>query len=157
MQPAEQPTPLPHPSRRVMLATLGGVVVLPGALIACGSSSDSNSAAHGSDDKAGATAANSAGGGSTLPVAKVPVGQAVLVPGDKPVLVAQPTAGTFVAFSAICTHQGGTVGAPISGTATCPLHGSEFNALTGAVERGPALRPLPTVPVTRTGDTLRLG
>jgi cytochrome b6-f complex iron-sulfur subunit len=36
---------------------------------------------------------------------------------------------------------------------SCPCHGSEFDALTGKVLRGPAASPLPSIPVTVTnGD-----
>lgn len=79
---------------------------------------------------------------------KVPVGGAVAAKGadGKPIIVAQPTAGKAVAFSAICTHMGCTVnvaGADLD----CPCHGSKYNALTGAVLNGPAPKPLPSVAV----------
>ena len=51
------------------------------------------------------------------------------------------------AFSATCTHQGCTVGPVRDGRIVCPCHGSEFDARTGAVVRGPATRPLPQVRV----------
>jgi Rieske Fe-S protein len=57
------------------------------------------------------------------------------------VVVAQPSAGMFVAFSASCTHQG----CPVSFTGQgfyCMCHGSRFD-LSGAVTGGPARRPLP--------------
>lgn len=79
---------------------------------------------------------------------KVPVGGAVAAQGadGKPIIVARPTAGKTVAFSAICTHMGCTV--KISGTdLDCPCHGSKFNAMTGAVLTGPAAQPLPSVAV----------
>jgi Rieske Fe-S protein len=60
--------------------------------------------------------------------------------------VARPTDTDAVAFSAICTHQGCTV-APSGSRLNCPCHGSVFNALTGAVEHGPARSPLPSIPV----------
>jgi Rieske Fe-S protein len=80
------------------------------------------------------------------------------VPGAKPVVVAQPTAGQFVAFSASCTHRGTTVAAqPGSTTLRCPAHGSEFDAATGKVLKGPAAAPLPSVPVTDANGVLTLG
>jgi thiosulfate dehydrogenase (quinone) large subunit len=76
------------------------------------------------------------------PASGVPVGQAASFTdpssGD-PSLVIQPSAGTFVAFDAVCPH----VGCPVDYDAAqkviaCPCHGSQFNASTGAVEVGPA-------------------
>jgi|tagenome__1003787_1003787.scaffolds.fasta_scaffold20895334_3 cytochrome b6-f complex iron-sulfur subunit len=78
----------------------------------------------------------------------VPVGSAVAAKGDggAPVIVAQPTAGTAVAFSAVCTHMGCQV-APAGQQLNCPCHGSQYDAGTGKVLRGPATRPLPPVEV----------
>jgi Rieske Fe-S protein len=56
------------------------------------------------------------------------------------ILVAQPSAGQFVAVSASCTHQCCTVTFSGSGF-DCPCHGSAF-ALDGRVTRGPAARSL---------------
>ncbi len=67
--------------------------------------------------------------------------------------VLQPTAGKFVAFSAICTHAGCTVDFSAGDRRfTCPCHGSVFNALTGAVVQGPAFDPLPSIPVVEGAD-----
>jgi len=41
----------------------------------------------------------------------------------------------------VCTHAGCTVDFQ-SGVIACPCHGSEFDANTGAVLRGPAATPL---------------
>src|SRR5262249_39088647 len=76
--------------------------------------------------------------GAILRLSEVPVGgSASATVGGNPVLIAQPTAGTAVGFSAICTHEGCTV--PSGGERlTCACHGSMFNAFTGAVLGGPA-------------------
>src|SRR5206468_12108263 len=71
---------------------------------------------------------------------------AVELPNGKPAIVARPTADTARCFSAICTHQGCTV-APAGAQLNCPCHGSQYNALTGQVLRGPAPKPLPEIPV----------
>jgi thiosulfate dehydrogenase (quinone) large subunit len=72
-----------------------------------------------------------------------------------PGLVLQPTAGSFVAFNAICPHAGCTVAfANSNDIIACPCHGSEFNARTGAVEVGPATRGLTRIPVTAAGGQL---
>jgi Rieske Fe-S protein len=77
----------------------------------------------------------------------VPVGGGKVFP-DKGVVVTQPAAGTFAAFSAICTHQGCTVDAVADGTINCPCHGSKFSIADGAVANGPASKPLEKKPVT---------
>ena len=76
------------------------------------------------------------------PASDVPVGQAASftdpASGD-PSIVIRPSARTFVAFDAVCPHAGCTVGYdPSAQVITCPCHGSQFNASTGAVEVGPA-------------------
>ncbi len=56
-----------------------------------------------------------------------------------------PSANTFVAFSAVCTHQGCPVQFDGSGF-QCPCHGSTFDQ-NGQVTGGPAPSPLPKIPV----------
>ena len=73
-------------------------------------------------------------------------GSIVVGPADAPILLAASN-GTVVAHTAICTHQGCTVAA----SGSCPCHGSRFNVATGAVENGPATRPLAEIGVTVTG------
>lgn len=132
----------PTVTRRTAL-TAGAVgvgVVAVGGLAACGSSSGS---------KSGGSAGRNGGdsGGGIVALAKVPVGQAVSADIDgNPAIVAQPTAGTAVAFSAICTHMGCTV-APAGTQLQCPCHGSVYDANTGQVLSGPAPKALPKIAV----------
>ncbi|MGE0220083.1 ubiquinol-cytochrome c reductase iron-sulfur subunit [Mycolicibacterium sp.] len=70
--------------------------------------------------------------------ADVPVGSGVIV---DDIVLTQPTAGDFRAFSAVCTHAGCTLAGVADGTINCPCHGSRFN-LDGTVATGPAKRPL---------------
>jgi Rieske Fe-S protein len=60
-------------------------------------------------------------------------------------------AGGVIAFSAMCTHQGCDIKTWLSKekVAVCFCHSSKFRLLEdGAVASGPALRALPTVPLT---------
>jgi len=67
----------------------------------------------------------------------------------QPAYVLQPRTGQFNAFSAVCTHQGCTVGySPGARQFTCPCHGATFDAATGSVLQGPAQEPLPAIKVS---------
>jgi rieske iron-sulfur protein len=70
--------------------------------------------------------------------------------------------GAIVAYSAICTHLGCVVHAQLNaqGLIACPCHGSLYNpADDAAVVRGPAPRPLPSLPikVDANGDIVAAG
>jgi thiosulfate dehydrogenase [quinone] large subunit len=65
-----------------------------------------------------------------------------------PALVVQIRRGDFRAYSAVCPHAGCQVQFDQQNEAfLCPCHGSIFNVSTGAVERGPAVSGLPTIPI----------
>jgi Rieske Fe-S protein len=72
------------------------------------------------------------------------------------VVVTQPQAGTFKAFSAVCTHAGCIVAEVKNGTINCPCHGSRFAAADGSVANGPASRPLKPVRISVTGNDIHL-
>jgi Rieske Fe-S protein len=134
------------PLTRRTLVQLGGVAAAgTGALLlaAC-----TPGGASGSD------ASPSAGASTTVSLGSIPVGGAVSASiGSAPVVVAQPSAGKVVAFSAVCTHAGCTV-APQGKEFDCPCHGSKFDAATGEVINGPARDPLPQLKATVSGDTV---
>jgi nitrite reductase/ring-hydroxylating ferredoxin subunit len=85
----------------------------------------------------------------------IPVGSAVIV-ADRQVVVSQPAAGQFKAFTAICTHQGCLVSDVQGQTIVCNCHGSKFNATDGSVAGGPAGRPLKEVGIVVEGTDIRL-
>ncbi|MBT2516062.1 Rieske (2Fe-2S) protein [Streptomyces sp. ISL-90] len=92
--------------------------------------------------------------GDIAALADVPVGGSFDASIDgEPALLAQPTAGQVVAFSAICTHQKCVVAAA-GPEFHCPCHGSKFDAATGEVILGPALEPLAPIPVAVVGDRI---
>ena len=144
-----------HPSRRQVLAV--GTAVATVTVAGCGSSTSTGSAG----PTAGSTATGDPGssGAELASLAGIPVGGCIAAKGadGKPIIIAQPTQGTAVAFSAICTHLGCTV-APSSGrNLKCPCHGSAFDATTGAVVNGPAAKPLPAVAVHVAGGSVVAG
>lgn len=103
-----------------------------------------------------AAPAAAAGGGSSssagtllASTSQIPVGGGVAFVAQK-VVVTQPVAGEFLAFSAVCTHVGCICNKVANGTIDCPCHGSEFKITNGAVVTGPATAPLPkrTISVT---------
>ncbi len=57
-----------------------------------------------------------------------------------------------------CSHRGGALhdGTVEDGSVTCPLHGSRFRLVDGAVERGPSPYPQPTFEVRETAGRLEL-
>lgn len=143
-----------HPvDRRTLIRTagaLGASVVGAGALDACSSGSG------GADPAGGAGAATGAGGGAaggiSVAVSSVPVGGGTIL-ADALVVVTQPTAGQFKAFSAKCTHQGCPVTRVENGKIICPCHDSHFDITTGApTADGPAKAPLAARTATVTGD-----
>jgi Rieske Fe-S protein len=103
----------------------------------------------GSSSGGGAGAAS----GKLAATADVPVGGGIILP-DAALVITQPKAGTFKAFSAICTHQGCTVSTVESGTINCPCHGSQFAIADGAVVNGPAKKPLPAKKITVSGGSI---
>ena len=62
-------------------------------------------------------------------------------------LVARTAQSTFVALTAICTHEGCTVSGFANPVYVCPCHGSQFST-SGSVVQGPASSPLKQFPTT---------
>ena len=73
---------------------------------------------------------------------------------DAKIVVTQPTAGQYKAFTAVCTHMQCLVTKVENDTIDCPCHGSKFNASDGTVANGPASRPLAPVTITVQGGNI---
>jgi Rieske Fe-S protein len=154
-------------TRRALLAGAGLAGVA--ALAACSSSSSASSspaaggaattAAGGAATTAaggGASASSGSGGGTALGAAsEIEVGGGKVFAAQK-VVVTQPSAGQYMGFSAICTHQQCVVDQVANGTIDCPCHGSKFSVKDGSVVAGPAPSPLPAAHVTVSGGQIEL-
>jgi Rieske Fe-S protein len=153
---------VPASRRRALLAGAGAVcaATLAGCArynsnsgIAGPPPSPASSAAGSSAASSGTGAAASSGPAALTTTSQVPVGGGQILTAAK-IVVTQPQAGTFKAFSAVCTHQGCIVDAVANGTIDCPCHGSKFAVATGAVVNGPAARPLPPVSIEVQGTSI---
>ncbi|MFF9139043.1 Rieske (2Fe-2S) protein [Streptomyces albogriseolus] len=145
--------PTSGPARRTVVAA-AGAAGLAVALTACGGSDDDASAAPAQSGGAADDTAN--GGGTPLAsTADIPEGGGKVF-ADQKVVVVQPSAGEFKAYSATCTHQGCAVKSVSDGLINCPCHNSNFSVADGSVSSGPATKPLPEVGITVDGDSITL-
>jgi Rieske Fe-S protein len=126
------------PTRRTVLLCTGAAALAVG----CGDS--------GGD---GDTSAASPGR-ELAPTSDIPVGGGKVF-ADEKIVVTQPRQGEFKAFSAVCTHQNCLVSDVRDGTIDCACHGSRFSIADGAVEQGPATRPLPEKRIAVDGNSIR--
>jgi Rieske Fe-S protein len=131
-----------------------GLAGVAGVLAACGNSSGSGSS--------GGSGSSTSGAQPSAPAAKglgktsaIPVGGGKVFEAEK-VVVTQPKAGEFHAFSAVCTHMGCTVGAVSGGTINCPCHGSKYKITDASVVAGPAPQPLPAKKIKVQGGEISL-
>jgi Rieske Fe-S protein len=95
--------------------------------------------------------AGGAGGTALAAVSEVPKGGGI-IKGDY--VITQPSAGTFKAFSKVCTHAGCDVNKIDAGVIKCPCHGSTFSIEDGSVQGGPAPKGLPETKVKVSGDNV---
>lgn len=137
------------PGRRSVMKA-AALVAVPvagvGTVAACSSSSSSKSSSSGSGGGSG-------NGSVSVPVASVPVGGGYI---DKSnlVVVTQPQAGQYKAFTAVCTHQGCTVASVTNNRIVCPCHSSVFSATDGSVINGPATSPLSAMTAAVNGENV---
>ncbi|WP_353648654.1 Rieske (2Fe-2S) protein [Nakamurella sp. A5-74] len=135
--PDSAPAPTLSPFTRRTALAVGGLTVATVAA-ACGSDTTPTSTTP-------ATGGSSAASGGTelAKVADIPDGGSLVV---GQVLLAR-TGEAVVGHSVVCTHAGCPVQAA-GANADCNCHGSQYNATTGAVLKGPATQPLAEVAVT---------
>jgi Rieske Fe-S protein len=156
----------PHPPAPVLTrrAAMAGVcgAACAAALSACASygpaTAPAPTAAPAPAPSAGPQPGGSGTGGSASALARtadIPVGGGAVF-AEQDVVVTQPAAGEFKAFSATCTHQGCTVDKVEGGTIDCPCHSSRFAVEDGAPVAGPANRPLPERAIRVDGQSIVL-
>ncbi|MFG2334778.1 Rieske (2Fe-2S) protein [Streptomyces sp. NPDC048604] len=143
-------------ARRTVVAAAGGVGLV-GVLAGCGGTGDSGyGTSGGTSGTSGAADSPKGGAGAVLAkTSDIPQGGGKVF-ADQGVVVTQPAAGEFKAFSSSCTHSGCAVKDVVDGTITCPCHGSAFSAADGSVRQGPATRPLPPAQIKVDGDSITL-
>jgi len=161
-------------SRRALL--IGAGVTCAAALAGCStydannggltgpppsSSSAATSGAAAAPSASGAAGSSAAGAGAPAAGAlastsEVPEGGGKII-GGKNIVLTQPQAGAFKAFTAICTHQGCIVSTVADGTIDCPCHGSKFSIKDGSVVNGPATSPLAPVAIKVEGTSIVRG
>ena len=144
--------------RFIRLGSALGVGAACASLVACGGGASSSGGSGGGNgsggDSGGGGTKKSSGGGAKAGGTAI-VSESEVAPGSahkfedsgNPAVLVHLDNGEFVAYSAVCTHQGCDV-AYKDGNLACPCHGSIFDPADGAaVVAGPAQRPLPEIPV----------
>ena len=160
----------PRPSRRIVfqgLSALGVAAVLAG----CGGDEEGAPRASTPSSDGSPTGSSELGGGkprsqkpkkpkkskkpeeALATTDEIPVGGGIVLT-DQRIVITQPSQGEFQAFSAVCTHQGQTVGEVKDNTITCNFHGSQYDAATGDVTNGPATAGLDPVKVQVDGGRI---
>jgi Rieske Fe-S protein len=127
---------------------------LAGPAPTTGGAATSGSAAAPSAASTGAASGSAAPAAAALATtAEVPEGGGKIIDG-KNIVITQPQAGSFKAFTAVCTHQGCIVNSVADGTIDCPCHGSKFSIKDGSVVNGPATSPLAPVAIKVEGVSI---
>jgi Rieske Fe-S protein len=145
-------------------ANNGGIAGPPSSSAPAASSASAAAAGTGSAASAASSGPAASGSGAASPApanvlattAQVPEGGGKII-GGKNIVITQPAAGSFKAFTSVCTHQGCIVSTVAGGTIDCPCHGSKFSIKDGSVVNGPATSPLAPVAITVQGTSIVQG
>jgi Rieske Fe-S protein len=151
----------------VRLAGTLGVGVAAASVAACGGSGGGGSGSGGSNDSGGENKPETSKSSEKKPEqaesgASAIAAESDVAPGnakkfkdgDEDAVLVHLDSGDFVAYSAVCTHQGCVV-AFKDNQLSCPCHGSVFDPANGGeVVTGPAETPLPEIPVKVEGGNV---
>jgi thiosulfate dehydrogenase [quinone] large subunit len=144
----------------VTAAVVGALVTIGGSALALGRRrTDSRAATStpgaGVSPGASVPPSSSGSGEAIAKTTDVAVGSAksFTTASGQPAWLLHPSASTFTAVSAICTHQGCPV-QWVGGGFQCPCHGATYDA-TGQPTGGPANGPLAPIPITVTDGQVR--
>ena len=159
--PTEEPPGRPCAASTRRLVLLGAGAVGAGAVLAaCGTSTSTNTngtgfsndpAPAGSAESDAGSTAGATGGSALASTADIPEGGGI-ISGDY--VITQPVAGTFKAFSKVCTHAGCDVSKVDGGVISCPCHGAQYSIETGEPTAGPAKKARPETKVKVDGDNV---
>jgi Rieske Fe-S protein len=161
---AEPPEIVPAASRRALIAGVGAAAAVVVAGCSTYNANNGGVDAGAPTTSPAAPGTGAAGGGSASAAAPAALATTAQIPvdggkilADQKIVITQPTAGSFKAFTAVCTHQGCTVGSISGGAIHCPCHGSAFSIKDGSVVNGPAASPLAPVAIKVDGTSIVQG
>jgi thiosulfate dehydrogenase [quinone] large subunit len=144
--------------RQVLTAGVAGVAIA--GLAAC---SNSTGAAGPTEEEAASSTPSSGPASKVVATtADVPVGGVYKFTDPNsgmPAYLLQPAAGTFIAYSSKCTHQGCVVDAfPDANAFKCACHGAKYDLATGAPDEATSksltATPLAKIALTVEGDQI---
>jgi Rieske Fe-S protein len=142
---------VPAASRRAMLTGAGAACAA--ALAGCARYSSNGGIDGGQSAPSSPEPAGSDGSRVLATTTEIPVGGGKILTAKK-IVITQPRAGSFDAFTAICTHLSCTVNTVADGTIDCPCHGSKFSISDGSVVNGPATTPLARINIKVQGNSI---
>jgi len=143
--------------RQVLLASAAGVAMA--GLAAC---SDSDESLPTTEKPASSTPSSGSVNKVVAKTTDVPVGSVYKFTDPNsgiPAYILQPAAGTFIAYSSICTHQGCIVDAyPDASGFVCACHGAKYDSATGAPDettsKNLTATPLAKIALSIEGDQI---
>ena len=144
--------------RQVLITGAAGVAIA--GLAACSSSTGTSSPTE--EELASSNPSSGPKSKVVATAADVPVGSVFEFTDPNsgmPAYLLQPAAGTFLAYSSKCTHQGCVVEAfPDSNSFQCACHGAKYDLATGAPDESTSKNltatPLAKIALTVNGDQI---